>query len=59
MVTPDGAKILHSLRFMGNDAAHEVEAHPEADLMTALDVVEYLLKGVYILPRLAAKLPKK
>lgn len=59
VVTPDGAKILHSLRFMGNDAAHEVKAHAEADLMTALDVVEYLLKGVYILPRLAAKLPKK
>jgi len=59
VVTPDGAKILHGLRFMGNDAAHEVKAHPEADLMTALDVVEYLLKGVYILPRLAEKLPKK
>jgi hypothetical protein len=44
---------------MGNDAAHEVKAHSEADLMTALDVVEYLLKGVYVLPRLAAKLPKK
>ena len=27
IVTEDGAKILHSLRFMGNDAAHEVKAH--------------------------------
>jgi hypothetical protein len=44
---------------MGNEAAHEVTAHSEADLMTALDVIEYLLKGAYILPRLAAKLPKK
>jgi hypothetical protein len=44
---------------MGNEAAHQVTAHSEADLMTALDVVEYLLKGEYILPRLASKLPKK
>lgn len=27
LITADGAKILHSLRFMGNDAAHEVKAH--------------------------------
>jgi hypothetical protein len=59
VVTPEGAKFLHSLRFMGNEAAHEVRAHPEDDLMTALHVVEYLLKGAYILPRLAEKLPKK
>lgn len=58
-VTPDGAKILHSLRFMGNEAAHEVKAHAQADLLTALDVAEYVLKGVYILPKLATNLPKK
>lgn len=59
VVTLDGAKILHSLRFMGNEAAHEVKAHSQADLLTALDVAEYLLKGVYILPKLASDLPKK
>jgi hypothetical protein len=56
--TAEGAEILHSLRFMGNNAAHEVMAHTGDDLMTALDVAEYVLKGVYILPKLAANLPK-
>jgi len=59
VVTKDGAKILHSLRFMGNDAAHEVKAHTNEELITAIDVAEYTLKGVYILPKLADKLPKK
>lgn len=59
IITKDGAKILHSLRFMGNSAAHEVKAHSQDDLVIALDVAEYSLKGVYILPKLAEKLPKK
>jgi hypothetical protein len=59
VITPDGARILHSLRFMGNEAAHEVKAHSEDELITALDVVEYVLKGVYILPRLASRLPQQ
>ena len=59
IITPDGAKILHSLRFMGNDAAHEVKAHSQEELSTAFDVAEYLLKGTYILPKLANKLPKR
>jgi hypothetical protein len=42
-----------------DEAAHEVKAHSEADLLTALDVVEYLFKGVYILPGLGAKVPKE
>ena len=40
-------------------AAHEVEAHDETDLSTALDVVEHLLQTVYIIPKKAAKLRKK
>jgi hypothetical protein len=59
VVTPAGAEILHSLRFIGNEAAHEVKVHSQRDLLIALDVAEYLLKGTYILPKLAANLPKK
>ena len=59
IITKDGATILHSLRFMGNSAAHEVKAHSQDELVTALDVAEYSLKGVYILPKLADKLPKQ
>jgi hypothetical protein len=59
VITAHGARILHSLRFMGNEAAHEVKAHSADELMTALEVVEHVLKGVYVLPRLAARLPQQ
>jgi hypothetical protein len=57
-ITSDGATILHSLRFMGNEAAHKVKAHTNEELGVALDVVEYLLQGVYILPKRAERLPQ-
>lgn len=50
MLTKDGADILHKLRVLGNDAAHEVKPHSADQLSLALDVVEHLLQGVYILP---------
>ncbi|MDY3558591.1 DUF4145 domain-containing protein, partial [Gemmata sp. JC673] len=59
VVSGDGAKILHSLRFMGNNAAHEVKGHTAEELTIALGVVEYLLHGVYVMPKKAAKLPQK
>jgi len=58
IVTDDGAKILHSLRFMGNNAAHEVKAHSMEELHIAFGVIEYLLQGVYIMPKQATKLPQ-
>lgn len=59
VLTPDGAEILHSLRILGNEAAHEVKPHTEITLGIAMDVVEHLLKGVYILPAVASKLPTR
>ena len=59
VITPEGAEILHGVRYMGNDAAHEVRRHKEVELVVAFDVVEYLLTGVYLLPARAEKLPKK
>ena len=59
VVAREGAEILHSLRLMGNQAAHEVTPPSLADLNTAFDVIEHALQGVYILPRLAAKLPRR
>jgi len=58
LITVDGAQIFHSLRFMGNNAAHETIAHTDDELNTAFEVVEYLLNGVYILPSRAASLPR-
>jgi len=59
VLTTDGAEILHSLRILGNKAAHEVKPHSESTLNTAMDVIEHLLKGVYILPEVAQNLPKR
>lgn len=58
IITADAAKILHSLRFMGNEAAHEVKVHAADELATAFDVVEHLLQGLYVIPALAESLPK-
>lgn len=59
VLTSAGAGILHILRFMGNDAAHEAKPHKEEELLTALDVVENLLNSVYLIPGKAGSLPKR
>lgn len=40
---------LHSIRFLGNDAAHEITKPSEKQLTAALTIVEHLLTTVYIL----------
>lgn len=59
ILTKDGADILHSLRIMGNQAAHEITPASQESLDIAFDVVEHLLQGVYLLPLKANKLPKR
>jgi Domain of unknown function (DUF4145) len=58
-ITASGTEILHSLRFMGNEAAHDMKAHTLKELNAGFDVVEYLLQGVYILPKQAENLPNR
>jgi len=55
ILTTEGAQILHKLRVLGNKAAHEVKAHRSEELALAMDVVEHLLKDVYILPEKTKK----
>ena len=59
LLTKDQAEFLHGLRILGNEAAHEVKPHKEDTLGAAMDVVEHLLKTVYILPVQAKKLPQR
>lgn len=51
VLTPASAGILHKIRTLGNAAAHEVKPHTEEQLGLAMDIVEHLLKDVYILPK--------
>jgi len=47
---------LHAIRFLGNDAAHEVKEPSEKDLRVALEIVEHLLNSVFILEHKAKSL---
>lgn len=58
VLTKDGAELLHGLRIMGNQAALEVKPYSMQDLNTAMDVIDYVLTGVYILSEKAADLPR-
>lgn len=51
VLTPAGAKVLHKIRTLGNEAAHEVKPHSDRQLGLAMDIVQHLLKDVYILPK--------
>ena len=42
-------KNLHAFRFAGNEAVHELEAPPEYELETALDIIEDVLNFLYAL----------
>ncbi len=55
VLTKDGAEILHKLRVLGNTAAHKVKPHESVQLNLAMDVVDHLLLGVYVLPHHAKK----
>jgi hypothetical protein len=53
ILTPINATILHKIRTLGNVAAHEMKPHSEKQLGLAMDIIEHLLKDVYILPKQA------
>lgn len=58
VLTADGATILHGIRLLGNDAAHEMKAPTKNQIAAALKVIDHLLLGVYVLPQEASILPK-
>ncbi|MGN0920221.1 MAG: DUF4145 domain-containing protein [Cellvibrio sp.] len=51
ILTPGGSTILHKIRTLGNEAAHEVKPHNEKQLGLAMEVVEHVLNDVYIIPK--------
>ena len=40
---------LHAIRFLGNDAAHEIKQPKSRELNVALEIVEHLINSVFIL----------
>jgi hypothetical protein len=49
-------KRLHAIRFLGNDAAHEIREPKLAEIRIALQIVEHLLNTVFILESRAQSL---
>ncbi|MFV3290771.1 DUF4145 domain-containing protein [Pseudomonas sp. NY11955] len=49
-------KRLHAIRFLGNDAAHEIKQPKSVDIRIALEIVEHLLNTVFILEKRASGL---
>lgn len=48
-ISKNDAERLHGIRFMGNDAAHDIKAPKEESLSVALQIIEHLIISVYIL----------
>jgi hypothetical protein len=63
-ISTQQAETLHQIRFLGNDAAHELDQPSSENVNLALDIVEHLLEQVYEQPEKARaiasrKRPKK
>ena len=48
VLSANQAKILHSHRFLGNVAAHEIEKARREELFAALEIAESMLKTIYM-----------
>lgn len=59
VLTHDSAQTLHSTRLLGNKSAHKTTAASDDELDIAMDIVENLIKTVYVIPQKAKRLNKK
>lgn len=58
IITKEGVETLHKLRVLGNDAAHEVKKHNHQQLSLAIQIIEHMLDGTYIIPHKVAHVLK-
>lgn len=58
VLTPPSVEILHKLRVMGNDSAHQAAPSSSEQLNLAMDVVDNLLSSAYIHPKLVQEVFK-
>jgi hypothetical protein len=50
------AAILHSHRFLGNVAAHDIESAKPTEIVAALEIAESVLRTIYVLPGLSKQI---
>lgn len=49
LISQKDSERLHAIRFMGNDAAHEIKNVNPKNLLIAIRIIEHLLVNIYIL----------
>jgi len=49
LITEQEANRLHAIRFLGNDSIHEMEVPDLSKIEIALDIVEHLIKNLYLI----------
>lgn len=54
IITQAGSEVLHKIRTLGNSSVHEIQPFSTRQLSVAMDIVENMLREVFILPRLAS-----
>lgn len=50
LISAKDAELLHAIRFMGNDAAHEIKPAKKNAVTIGLRIVEHMLLTIYLLP---------
>lgn len=58
-LTKDNAEILHELRFIGNEAVHELSQPSIEELGMAIDIVELVIDNIYMIKRKVLNLKAK
>ena len=48
IISKSDAERLHAIRFMGNDAAHEIKKAKQKSVLIALKIIEHILLSVYV-----------
>ena len=56
LISANEVPILDKLRLIGNFSAHEIKGLSISKLEYALDIVNHVLKSIYILPKINKKL---
>lgn len=59
LLSDEHAKTLHQLRFLGNEALHDLVTPDRKDLKTAIEIVEHTMENLYLLPEKAKGLGRK
>ncbi|QDU16891.1 hypothetical protein CA11_47280 [Gimesia maris] len=59
ILTKSNAEILHELRFLGNDAVHELSIPSSNNLLLAIKILEHTLEALYEIPETGAELRSK